>query len=231
MNQNNFSLKPYYTYLGMCIAYFILIGSIVVFVDKGYGELYVNQYYNPYFDVFFAYFTNLGDGWFYTIFNVLLLFVGFYETLIALVSVLITTIIVQYFKLSLFNQAPRPSVFFTKYFHEKVIIHYADGVNIHETNSFPSGHTTTALCMGMILAFLIVNHLSKNKNLWLSLAFFFCFLIGFSRVYLMQHFFIDTLAGTFIGTSIPLLVIAIFEKNTTLKTHPFWSQSLLRLRK
>ena len=64
---------------------------------------------------------------------------------------------------------------------------------MHSFFSFPSGHTVSAFALFAFFAFL-----SKNKYgfIWLI----FAVLTAFSRIYLCQHFLIDTFAGSVIGT-------------------------------
>jgi membrane-associated phospholipid phosphatase len=60
-------------------------------------------------------------------------------------------------------------------------------------NSFPSGHTSTAFTTALLLSFIVRKRFA---------VFFFpviAFLVGYSRVYLAQHFVTDVLAGSVIG--------------------------------
>jgi len=77
-------------------------------------------------------------------------------------------------------------------------LHFVEGVKLHALQSFPSGHATTAFNLFFMLSILV-------KNSWLKLAFFvIALVVGFSRVYLSQHFFIDVVAGSIFG------VVSIF---------------------
>jgi len=226
LKQPYFSLKPYYFYLAICICYFIIAAAILLLSQKGQSELYINSHFTPYFDTFFKYYTNLGDGWFYAAFNIALLLVGFYEVLLALVTILITTSIIHLCKEILFHGISRPMGFFVR----DLNIHLVNGVDIHLENTFPSGHTCTGFNMAIMLVFILVKYQPAFKNIWVSFIFILAFLIGISRIYLMQHFLADTMAGTFVGTFVALLVIVLFEKYTPLKDHTFWKRSLLRLK-
>ena len=60
-------------------------------------------------------------------------------------------------------------------------------------STFPSGHSLTAVVIGMMLCLL-------TKNRWLQ--FFYSLLfpsIAISRIYLSRHFAIDTIGGAMIG--------------------------------
>ena len=89
----------------------------------------------------------------------------------------------------------RPAVFLKdtsyKYFIENVTLH-----NFH---AFPSGHSASAFAMAGVLSFAL-----KNKRY----SMFFvagAIIVGYSRIYLAQHFLDDVLAGALIG-----MVSAIF---------------------
>jgi membrane-associated phospholipid phosphatase len=85
----------------------------------------------------------------------------------------------------------RPSAFFD---HNQWAWHAVKGVELARYNSFPSGHTISAFAVFGLLALL-----DRRKNrgwLWAALGA----LVGYSRVYLFQHFVADAFAGSIIGT-------------------------------
>jgi membrane-associated phospholipid phosphatase len=82
--------------------------------------------------------------------------------------------------------------------------------------SFPSGHTATAFSMFFLLA-LIYN--KKGVGLVCCLL---AIIAGFSRMYLLQHFLLDVLAGSILGVAITyFLVLKINFLN-----QPFFQKSL-----
>jgi membrane-associated phospholipid phosphatase len=85
------------------------------------------------------------------------------------------------------------------------------GVELHHWGSFPSGHTTTAF---MLASFLYLVLPKKMKIHWLLMGI--AFLVGISRVYLMQHFLMDIWAGALLGILSSLvsymLVLKFFSK-------------------
>lgn len=78
--------------------------------------------------------------------------------------------------------------------------------------SFPSGHSATIAVMG----FFILQHL--NSKVLRVLLFFFVLLVGYSRMFLFQHFVIDVVCGLLLGLSCVLLAkkmvhhIALYRK-------------------
>jgi membrane-associated phospholipid phosphatase len=87
---------------------------------------------------------------------------------------------------------------------EKVRI--IEGYKMNRANSFPSGHTSTAFT----LALLLVNIL--KRRFWVYFFPVIAFFVGYSRVYLAQHFVSDVCAGMFIGIISSWLSLLIYEK-------------------
>lgn len=72
--------------------------------------------------------------------------------------------------------------------------------------SFPSGHTQSASSMGTMLSLRF-----GKKRPWLIAVFaVLIFLVGFSRIYLGQHYISDVLIGLLIGVSISFAVYYFF---------------------
>jgi membrane-associated phospholipid phosphatase len=85
-------------------------------------------------------------------------------------------------------------------------LHIIDGVEIRNYNSFPSGHTTTAFAFFALLSFYAKNRLIKIAYI-LPAVF-----VGFTRIYLLQHFFEDTLFGSLLGVISAVVVYYSFSK-------------------
>ena len=84
-------------------------------------------------------------------------------------------------------------------------LHYVDGLYINILNSFPSGHATQAFALFTFAA--LITPFKKYQLLILLVAI----LVAVSRIYLLQHFFQDVLAGSFIGISVSTFIFAAFE--------------------
>ncbi len=153
-------------------------------------------------NVFFKYFTYLGDGLVYLILFLGFLFIKYTHSLKIFVLTIIQTSIVVFFKQFLFDSLPRPKIFF-----EGIVpLNFVDGVTVFGYDTFPSGHTATAFAIATLFA------LTFNKHYLVSfLLFIGATLVAFSRVYLMQHFFVDVYIGAIIGVLSALIVHKIFE--------------------
>ena len=80
-------------------------------------------------------------------------------------------------------------------------------------NSFPSGHTMSAIALYGFLIYICLKHI---KNPWLkyffiTLLFILIVLMGISRIYLGVHYPTDIIAGLLGGFLCLLIYITIFE--------------------
>lgn len=96
---------------------------------------------------------------------------------------------------------PRPAVLLEELGYTSEI-NFVEGVELlRGSTSFPSGHTAGAFCVWSLLAFRFVgNHIVQ------ILCLIAAFLVGVSRVYLVQHFPEDALFGSAIGLTIAVVV-------------------------
>ncbi len=174
------------------IAYLILLIlalALKLMYTKEELFLSVNLNHNSIADQFFKFLTHVGDGLMFIAIVLILLFVEYRKSILALFIYLISSQVAQFLKRVVFEDVPRPK----KYFEGLQELHFIDGVQVHNMVSFPSGHTTSAFALATFLTII-----SKNKNigfLYLILAT----LIGYSRMYLAQHFYEDVMMGSIIG--------------------------------
>jgi membrane-associated phospholipid phosphatase len=197
------------------------LGSIFIlfFFDKGEFELSVNRNHDPYLDVFFFYVTYLGDGRVSVIILALIFFRRIYYGILALVSFLASVLVTQSMKRLIFSEYPRPS----KFFEKQIDLHLVDGVDLHTYFSFPSGHASGAFSIFMILALI-----SKNK-LHTFVFFMLSLLVAFSRIYLLQHFFIDTFFGAWIAIIIAFFVYYYLNDRSNLPEKENLQRPLLKI--
>ena len=175
----------------LCIGISIIFLYPVLFFPKGELELLINQFHYPELDSFFKYITHLGDGSLLAFLLIALLFYNYYTGILTAFTIVFQSIIISIFKRWIFKDLERPLAFFD----ETVSLNFVDGVDVHSSNTFPSGHTATAFALFALL-FIVIN----NHGVIVSmLLFMLAFLVGFSRVYLLQHFVIDAYFGAVFG--------------------------------
>ena len=79
------------------------------------------------------------------------------------------------------------------------------GVHIHFYHSFPSGHTTTAFALWFGLSLIVRNMTLKVFLFILAIA------VGYSRIYLGQHFPEDVIGGAVVGGLSAVLFIKMTD--------------------
>ncbi len=185
-------------------AYLLLfIGCLIIQFRFSQFEitLFVNSFHNSFLDIFFTWMTDFGDGIFASAIVLMLILFKRKYWLSSIVCIFLPALITQLLKHYFFSDFERPSLVM-KNFPQ---LHYVDGVYINELNSFPSGHATQAFALLTFIA--LITPYKKYQLLILVVAI----LVAVSRIYLLQHFFQDVLAGSFIGLSISTLIFAAFE--------------------
>ncbi len=170
---------------------FLLFAEAILFINsKDVIHLAINRHYSAVGDIVMPYVTLAADG--ITITILVLLLTGYNRKLgfWTGISVVLASLITQLLKTTVFNGEPRPKLFF-----EKIAgLHFVPGVENHMLDSFPSGHTTAAFAFYFALVFMV------RSNYLKSALFLFALLIGYSRIYLSQHFLNDVFFGSIIGT-------------------------------
>ncbi len=176
------------------IAYLIFATALtigLVTLNKVELHLFLNSIHNKGLDFLFVNTTKLAEEATF-IFIAFLLLWKFGFGLTALVAQLGATTVTQIIKRTV--NAPRPKKYFADNFPE-ISLSVPEGFRLYSAHSFPSGHTTAIFA---IMVFLILS----VKNNYLKLLFFIIALLtGYSRIYLSQHFALDVLVGSFIGSA------------------------------
>lgn len=182
----NHPLRNLFTY-----AVFILLLAGVISLQVAGKEqvfLFLNQRHSDAADLFLKYYTYLGEGLVMALLGILLFAAGKRKLGVLLViGFALSGLLAQ--GLKRVKENPRPGL----YFQQAGIVHSVDGHLLKGKNSFPSGHTTTAFAMFSLLAF-------ATRNKALQLVYFVAALaVGYSRIYLGQHFTADVLGGAALG--------------------------------
>lgn len=184
--------------------YFLLLIIAIfvwIFYSKPEGFILLNPYHSKFLNVFFIGITLIGDGIFSVLLSIILFF--FNKRFLALMvfsSFAISGIVTQVFKF--FISEARPGLFLAQTNYPYFIEH----VTLHNFHSFPSGHSTSAFALVAILSFAI-----KNKNYSILLLIMGA-LVGYSRLYLGQHFISDVAVGSIIGVLFSIICWVYFEK-------------------
>jgi membrane-associated phospholipid phosphatase len=185
--------------------------AILMLVDKGSIHLAINRLNSPFADVIFRWITEFGAFPLIAVTIVVTLFFRYRIAMVATVATTLASLLTQVGKRVIWPDSPRPKVFFA----DTDLLYVVDGVHLHSAHSFPSGHTAGAFALFMTLAFL------ASKPVYKLLFLLAACLIGYSRMYLSQHFLIDVTVGSVIGTGSALLIYAWFSSGKIGAFKPF----------
>jgi membrane-associated phospholipid phosphatase len=159
------------------------------------GHVLINQYWHPFFDHFFMYFTHIGDGIFGVLVLLIMVFFNWRLALVGAIGFVLSGAITQFLKKIIYDDVRRPIIELWDYFHYDSTSHLVElHGSIQYSNSFPSGHATSAFAIFTFLAL-------YSTNKWIGLlCILIALLAAISRVYLSEHFTEDIVVGSIIGT-------------------------------
>ena len=183
------------------LGFFFAALFILIFFSKAAGFYLLNSWHNSFLTIIFTWFTYLGDGFFCMAAGILLfIFRKRFLSLMVLSSFIVSGIIAQVLKYYILEA--RPAI----YLKNTSYPYFIDNVTLHNLHAFPSGHTASAFALAAVMSFS-----AKNKRysiLFLAGAL----LVGYSRIYLAQHFMDDVLAGAMIGLLSAIICRIYFDK-------------------
>lgn len=169
--------------------------------DKAGFILLINQYRSSNLSSVVKFITFFGDGVFVLVLAFVLLFFKYLDALILLIAYSVSGLAAQFFKKVVFVDHMRPKFYLENHRDMQEI----DWSEHHSQFSYPSGHTTTAFTILLILT--IINRNKSLGYLYATLAI----MVGLSRVYLLQHFLEDVIAGAVLGIILTSFTYLIAE--------------------
>ncbi|HEX6849433.1 MAG TPA: phosphatase PAP2 family protein [Chitinophagaceae bacterium] len=190
--------------IAFVLAILMAIGTGILILVLGKNETFqlINGNHHETADQFFKYFTHYGDGFMWVPLGIYCYFYRRKYFIAVVAGVIISTIIAQFLKRVVYPDELRP----ISYLSETFPVHIVDNVTMRKLHSFPSGHTTTAFSMALIISYII------NRKTWSVILPLLALLAGYSRVYLGQHFPTDIFAGMCIGIVSAILSLLIYRK-------------------
>lgn len=211
LKQVRFLFIPYLVILSVCLV-------IPLIYSKAQIYFTVNGWHFSAGDTFFPLWTNMGDGIVSIIITLVLLLFSYRKSFLMGSSYIITSLIAQIIKRIV--ATPRPVIFFKA---EAGKMYLVKGVEMLETLSFPSGHSVSAFSTAVILTYITP---AKSRGLlFLMLAI----LVGYSRMYLSEHFYEDVVGGSAIGVLITVLWISWIDSKPFIHSDK-WSRGLINKR-
>jgi membrane-associated phospholipid phosphatase len=204
----NWLLIPYLLILCICLV-------IKLFFTREDIYFTVNGSNSPLADFLAPFATDLGNGLTAIVISAVLALFSYRKAFILLTAWAATSIAAQVLKF-IFD-APRPMLYFKDQLDR---IHFVKGVDMLRVHSFPSGHTVTAFTMAVIFTYW-----SKNKA-WGPIFLLIAVIVGYSRMYLSEHFFEDVTSGSVIGVFMTVICLYWLENKAFLQ-RPKWQTGLL----
>jgi membrane-associated phospholipid phosphatase len=201
-------LIPYLLILCICLVIKLAFSRETIYFT-------VNGLNSPIADFLAPFVTDLGNGWFAVIIAAVLTLFSYRKAFIVVTSWGITAIVAQILKF-IFD-APRPKLYFKE---ELKRIHFVKAIDILSFHSFPSGHTVTAFSLAVLFTYW-----SKNKG-WGPLFLLYAVMVGYSRMYLSEHFFEDVTAGSVIGMVVTVIWLYWLDNKKFIQ-RPKWQKGLL----
>ena len=199
---------------------FLVVGLILAsLIQHGDVVLFINKYSRESWDAIVSLITDLGLGGFVAAFMGLLMFVRIRYAIMGLVNLAFVGIFTSLFKNILFTGRTRPfNYLYYDDFHRFI---YTAELNYH--SSFPSGHTMTIFAAMSLMAYFV------GKRWVGGLFFVVALIIGFSRIYLCQHFFIDVYVGSILGLFCTALTIWIGDGQLILNKRSLYQKPIHKL--
>lgn len=185
-------------------------------------HLWLTGTYSPEMDEFMLILSGIAE-WFPWVLAVAIAAMGIRRRaampyLLPLLSQTVCTLMVQPIKHLI--AAPRPLTWFAAYYPD-VMLRIVPGCDNAFYLSFPSGHTASAFALAASLVYMLPRDLSRSSRLIIgSILFVIACMVGYSRIYLHQHFLHDVAAGAIFGLAsvwIAQAVLRHFAKSTLQK--------------
>lgn len=176
----------------------------------------VNSKYSDWADALAPWITDIGLGWTTIVIALVLAVYNYRQAFLLITSYAVTSLVAQVTKHIV--KAQRPALYFQDQLSR---IHFVKGMYIDKFDSFPSGHTVTAFSTAVVLTYFI-----KNKS-WSLLLLVIAVLVGYSRIYLSEHFFEDVTAGSALGVFLTIFWLAWLDSRKFIH-RPKWNRGLLK---
>ncbi|WP_295655632.1 phosphatase PAP2 family protein [uncultured Mucilaginibacter sp.] len=202
-----FLLVPYLVILCFCFVIKALYSKEVIYYT-------VNSWHFAFGDVIFPLFTDMGDGLFVVAIALVALAYNYRVGFLLATSYSITSLVAQALKRII--RTPRPMA----YFHGTGHMYLVKGIPMLNSLSFPSGHTISAFSAAVVLTYI------TPKKQWGLFYLLIAILIGYSRMYLSEHFFEDVVGGSAIGLFVTVFWVSWIDKKAFIQS-PAWDKGLI----
>ena len=211
-----FDNKGFRLFFILYVLFFIGGAFVILLTKRGDVVLLINRYSRLEWDKTVVFLTNIGLGSYMAVIALLLAFYKLRYAATGLLNLFFIGVFTNLLKEIFKGMFTRPLHYFMYDDFSRFI--YTADINYYST--FPSGHSMTIF--GMLAFFVFL----ANNRIISVLFFFLSVLIGFSRIYLLQHFFLDVYTGAFMGILSSIIVLWITEYRFGFLKRGFFDRSL-----
>lgn len=187
-----------------CVLWYIIGGILLIIKTRSELFFPINSYHTSWLNVINDVCSAYGRGDVIAILLVFFLIHPYFRNKQYILTALLFGIIIPtliYFTKSWFDQ-PRPISYYG--IQQVSTVPWLEN---YLNNSFPSGHTLGAFGFFTLLSFFLP---AKQKK-WSLLFFGLALCVGFSRIYLGQHFFRDIYAGSIAGVCVTIIIYFVVD--------------------
>ena len=223
-------------YITAYVGLLLYVLALLYIYPKPELHLLLNSFHTHTVDTFFKYYSTLAEWPLYILALLPIIWKKIEITILFAMSEISGGIILQILKH--FFSSDRPACVFERC-HD-MVLPVVDGVSLHHSNSFPSGHASTFFvfftCIAIYLAYRYKKsgeHSRKKlilANLLMILLLILAVLGGYSRIYLSQHFLSDVCVGSIIGFITPFLFFH-FAKDKIIQLKKYIENSKVKAQK
>ncbi len=207
----------------MYVVLLIVVLGLLYAYPKQELHLLLNSCHTSVQDTFFKYYSMIAEGPIYVLALLPILWKKIRMTIFFGLSELSGGAILQILKHTICTD--RPISVFEQ--HGQAVLPLVEGVDMHYSNSFPSGHASTffvfSTCCALIIAYYYGKRVIQNNRRTTLLMYLAMLLLlvlaalgAYSRIYLSQHFLSDVCVGSIIGFVTPFLIF-YFGRDKILK--------------
>lgn len=199
---------------GLFFSLSFFLVALTLFIPKKQGLLWINGHHSQWLNEVMVLITTLGEGLVFLPLAIAMLFVRFRSAILTIIVWIGHGILCLVLKRGFFSHLERP-----KELIDNSLLHFVPGVEVHSHFSFPSGHTATIFCFAFLLSLFVRNTAATIVLLLVA------FMVGYSRVYLLQHFLVDVAVGASVGVLTTYLLWYYFETSR----FPSWMNNRLEI--